>query len=204
MLVNSRLVSVAVQAGIPVSVLITVDEGCFLEVLPHPQVNINLEFQIYLNSLDASEREVRDGTRFADVTRTIRRFAELVSDALAGFEPDVIVCWCPTPHLRQRFSNALILHKEVSAFSRPPFQLMYYVDPGGFLKSSEISRYTNLPSNNDPLATFAFERIKQVIELAFDLEDNVRDLTDGVKGFDRAILAATHTNGVFMHDAANA
>ena len=66
----------------------------------------------------------------------VQRHAALLRDRLAGFEPDVIVCWTASAPLRAAFPNALVLHAEMGPFSREPYPAQMVFDPqGGFGQS---------------------------------------------------------------------
>ncbi len=68
----------------------------------------------------------------------ISYFSNLVKSKLGTFAPDVVITFSPAPYLHKAFPEALVLHHEVSLFSRAPYPMTWYLDPLGmvFSKSS--------------------------------------------------------------------
>lgn len=70
-----------------------------------------------------------------------RAHGALVRERLGGFEPDVIVSWSPTAHLRAAYPEALILHTENGLFSRAPYPAFQYADAGGLYDRSLLGTH---------------------------------------------------------------
>ena len=67
--------------------------------------------------------------------------AQFVRDRLGSFVPDVILTYTTAPWLRRAFPDALILHKEYGAFSRPPYPESFYLDPNGKFANATINTH---------------------------------------------------------------
>lgn len=80
------------------------------------------------------------------------------------FLPDVIITFSPAPFFTKAFPSALLLHMELSIFSRPPYPSTWYFDPVGMLASSfirsfeqEISGYSLNPEERRMVFDFKSE-----------------------------------------------
>lgn len=92
---------------------------------------------VYPDYLEASARFYnRDYPR-----EQLARSVELYRRKLAGYEPDVIVCYeSSAPFLAELYPRALFLHSTLGIFSRPPFPETSALDPFGIGKDSYLAR----------------------------------------------------------------
>jgi hypothetical protein len=74
---------------------------------------------------------------------TVAAHARLLRERLGGFEPDVIVSWTPSAHLRRAFPQAVVLHTEMGLFSRPPYPSHAFLDPEGMLDRSLLGTHAD-------------------------------------------------------------
>ena len=202
MLVNQHMAVFADAAGIPAEKTFVVDEKGFVAALPSPQANANTLFQRWFDHLsqDGASGEAALSAEFGLAKALSDAYEHRLVPVLEAFVPDVIMTWAPAPHLRRMFPDALILHKETSAMSRGPFPLTYYLDPCGFGRFSFVGRKKALVT--DEAAVQAFAALSALLSQAFDLTDNVSDLTPVFDDFDAVLLVAGHTNQVFFFDGA--
>jgi hypothetical protein len=70
----------------------------------------------------------------------VEAYAAYIVARLDGFEPDVILSLSPVPFLRAAFPRALLLSNETGAFSRAPYELTMFFDPGGMWDQSVLAR----------------------------------------------------------------
>ncbi|MBE7445036.1 MAG: tetratricopeptide repeat protein [Planctomycetia bacterium] len=70
-------------------------------------------------------------------------YKNLMNEKFYDFIPDVIITFSPAPYLRNIFPDALVLHHEVSFFSRAPYPMTWYLDPHGMMFSnfSSLKRF---------------------------------------------------------------
>ncbi len=61
----------------------------------------------------------------------VEAYGALVRRAASGFEPDVVMSLTPADQLRAAFPAALHLSAETAAYSRPPYPMCLFFDPGG-------------------------------------------------------------------------
>ncbi|MDN3513521.1 MAG: hypothetical protein NG747_03865 [Candidatus Brocadia sp.] len=75
----------------------------------------------------------------------ISYYVSLMTGHFSDFNPDIIITFTPVPYLRKAFPHALILHHEVSFFSKSPYPWVPYFDPSGmyFGKSSFLNKFQN-------------------------------------------------------------
>lgn len=64
-------------------------------------------------------------------------YANMMQNRFSDFIPDVIVTFTPVPFFKKIFPEALILHHEVSLFSRTPYPQTWYLDPSGLMFADE-------------------------------------------------------------------
>lgn len=66
----------------------------------------------------------------------------LLKAKLNGFVPDIIINYfTPAPFLTQAFPQALVLHEDYAAFSRPPFPVAFSFDPCGLMRHGFLARH---------------------------------------------------------------
>lgn len=63
-------------------------------------------------------------------------YKNLMKEKFYAFIPDVVLTFSPAPYLRNAFPDALVLHHEVSFFSRAPYPMTWYLDPHGMMFSN--------------------------------------------------------------------
>jgi len=133
----------------------------------------------------------------------VEAYAAYIVARLDGFEPDVILSLSPVPFLRSAFPNALTLSNETGAFSRAPYEMSMFFDPGGMWDQSVLARCAgelfDRPAPQDErefLTTFRdhfrphLERATPFAELERDLRSRYRRLAllplqfGGEAGFD--------------------
>lgn len=78
-------------------------------------------------------------TRGGDEARAVA-YGALIREALGDFEPDVMMSLTPAPQLKRAFPRALMLATETAAYSRAPFPMSIFFDPGGFWADSAPAR----------------------------------------------------------------
>lgn len=203
MLTHDRLAAFADAQGVARDARFTVREDDVVATLPEPLLNYNSMFHRQLGALEADTAFPPGEHLDRDLAARVRDGLErVIHDALGDFTPDVIIAWVPTPHLRRLFPEALILHKETSLFSRAPFPRTYYLDPLGFHRWSAFARSATFVPSDAALA--ALGPLRAHYDRVFDLTDRVVGgaLHRKLSAFDRTILVAGVTNGVFTFDAA--
>ena len=202
MLINQHMAAFAEAAGIPAEKTFVVDEKGFVAALPSSQANANTLFQRWFDDLSqgSASDEAALSAEFGLAKALSDAYEHRLTPVFDAFVPDVIVTWAPAPHLRRMFPAALILHKETSLMSRAPFPLTYYLDPCGFGRFSFVGREKALVTDEADVKAFA--ALSELVSQAFDLTDNVSDLTPVFDNFDAVLLVAGHTNQVFFFDGA--
>lgn len=83
-------------------------------------------------------RGIHEGT-WPPATRLAH--GRLLRERLDGFDPDVIITWSPSAHLRSAHPDALILHTENGIFSRAPYEAFQFLDPQGLYSQSLVSTH---------------------------------------------------------------
>jgi hypothetical protein len=89
---------------------------------------------------------LRDGD---DDART-SAYGELLRSKLGGFVPDVMMSVTPAPQLARAFPEALLLATETAAYSRSPYPMSMFFDPGGLWDASMPARETEALSLRTP------------------------------------------------------
>ncbi len=203
MLVHERFLPVTRKVGIPRHAVITVSEDDLVNRLwnPHADVNTLLHRHFDPLSTDAVET-LADSLDRPAALATRALFAEVLENTLGDFKPDIIITWCPAPHLRMLFPNALILHKETSIFSRAPLPLTYTLDPRGFHTWSAPAQPTEPASTSDQATIAATRELRSALALAYDLQDKpFLEIADQIKNYESSLLIVGHENGSFFFDA---
>lgn len=129
---------------------------------------------------------------------------DLVKNKFGDFSPDVVFTLTPVPYIKQAFPAALILHMEVSLFSRPPYPLSYQLDPCGvyfhsFLirNKKQLQQYKIDSRQRQQLETF-----KKEVQRLFSETCPFKETMLGEKNkFDYLILLPLQLSGTYAFDA---
>ena len=129
---------------------------------------------------------------------------DLVKNKFGDFSPDVVFTLTPVPYIKQAFPAALILHMEVSLFSRPPYPLSYQLDPCGvyfhsFLirNKKQLQQYKIDSRQRQQLETF-----KKEVQRLFSETCPFKETMLGEKNkFDYLILVPLQLSGTYAFDA---
>jgi hypothetical protein len=91
----------------------------------------------------------------------IAAYGACLREWLADFRPDVMLALLPAPQLTAAFPEALLLHTETGAYSRPPFPFSMFFDPAGCWERSLLARVAGAaesievaPAEAELLSTF--------------------------------------------------
>lgn len=203
MLVHERFLPVTRKVGVPRHAVITISEDELVNRLWNPHGDVNTLLHRHFDPLSADAVEaLADSLDRPAALATRALLADALEKALGDFQPDIIITWCPAPHLRVLFPNALILHKETSIFSRPPLPLTYTLDPRGFDFWSVPAQPTEPASTSDQATMDATRELRSALELAYRLQDTAfSEIEDHIGTYETSLLVVGHENGAFFFDA---